>query len=715
MRNHRRRKYIAGEDPAMHDFEAAALIGYLLNLLKHSHQSTQTLAHVIQYLDNNYRLHEQGDEITTILEEWESSRHQDKTDRNRIRADKAAKFRGGLIDLLTRRKQKLDLASISPLENNVRLLAAHLEFEATDSAILGLILRHQTHGGFERFLNDLTDDVMPVPELCAALLGIEVSEFAERMRPGGHLLSTAAVSSTGSGGPHLDCLWIILDPIRYALQRSRGGLEELLANIIGEPCTASLSWGDFEHLDPIREKVIGFLRQAAGDKISGVNILLWGPPGTGKTEFCKTLATRIGMTLYAVGEADEEGNEPSSRERMSYYRLAQNLLRNQKETILLFDEMDDLFEGNSLARFFGAKLTVGSKVFMNRQLERNPVPTFWIVNNPELLDEAFIRRMSLAIQLKVPPANVRERVWKRVLEKNRVEMPDDEMRRMAELNIAPAVIDSAARFTRQVGGDSEDFRFAAQGIILAMRGGRPLQAPSATGDFLPDLTCADLDLNHLTQRLCLAPNRAFSFCLYGPPGTGKSAYLRYLADTLKMPVLMKRASDLLDKYVGESEKLIAEAFQESIDRQAFLIFDEADSLLGDRRFAVRSWEVSQVNEMLTWMERHPLPFACTTNLMDRLDTASLRRFTFKCRFDYLLPRQAELAFEHFFGHPLPQQGRAIQQLTPGDFAVVRRKAEVLGVLNKASELLELLREEVREKETDTTRRVVGFKVAGENQ
>jgi transitional endoplasmic reticulum ATPase len=56
-----------------------------------------------------------------------------------------------------------------------------------------------------------------------------------------------------------------------------------------------------------------------------------------------------------------------------------------------------------------------------------------------------------------------------------------------------------------------------------------------------------------------------------------------------------------------------------------LIFDEADSLLFDRREAVRSWEVSQVNEMLTWMEQHPLPFCCTTKMMEKFDSASLRR------------------------------------------------------------------------------------------
>ena len=94
----------------------------------------------------------------------------------------------------------------------------------------------------------------------------------------------------------------------------------------------------------------------------------------------------------------------------------------------------------------------------------------------------------------------------------------------------------------------------------------------------------------------------------------------------------------------------------------------------DRRGASHSWEVTQVNEMLTWMESHPLPFVCTTNLMDRLDQASLRRFTLKLRFDPLSAAQAFLAFEHFFGISAPQT--LPDGLSPGDFATVKRKRDV---------------------------------------
>ena len=154
----------------------------------------------------------------------------------------------------------------------------------------------------------------------------------------------------------------------------------------------------------------------------------------------------------------------------------------------------------------------------------------------------------------------------------------------------------------------------------------------------------DTDPVYLAEQLAQNAERGFSLCLQGPPGTGKSAFARYLAERLGLEVLHKRASDLLSPWVGETEQQIAATFAEARDARAFLIFDEADSLLADRRSAHRSWEVSQVNEMLTWMESHPLPFACTTNFGEHLDVATLRRFVFKVRLDYLAPPQVEEAF-----------------------------------------------------------------------
>ncbi|MFP5440326.1 MAG: ATP-binding protein, partial [Gammaproteobacteria bacterium] len=210
----------------------------------------------------------------------------------------------------------------------------------------------------------------------------------------------------------------------------------------------------------------------------------------------------------------------------------------------------------------------------------------------------------------------------------------------------------------------------------------------------------------LTSAMLRARDRNFSLCLYGPPGTGKSAYARYLAASLGMEVLVRRASDLLGMFVGQSEHNIAAMFAEAVDRKAFLIVDEADSLLRERGAANHSWEVTQVNEMLTWMEQHPLPYAFTTNLMDGLDRAAMRRFTFKARFDYLLPGQTIHAFRHFLHAEPPAEITRLDRLTPGDFRVVKARAEILEI-SDPQRLLNMLREEVALKR-DGAARAIGF-------
>jgi transitional endoplasmic reticulum ATPase len=196
--------------------------------------------------------------------------------------------------------------------------------------------------------------------------------------------------------------------------------------------------------------------------------------------------------------------------------------------------------------------------------------------------------------------------------------------------------------------------------------------------FDPTLTSADVDLARLADQVVKSRARALSFCLSGPPGAGKSASARHLAERLDLDVLEKRFSDLSSMWLGESEKAIAAAFEEAADLRAFLILDEADSLLRDRLAAQHSWEITQVNEMLTQMERHPYPYACTTNAPELLDAAATRRFLFKVRFLSMTADQIGKAFRRAFGADPPGFVLKLSGLTPADFATVSRKASVLG-------------------------------------
>ena len=213
----------------------------------------------------------------------------------------------------------------------------------------------------------------------------------------------------------------------------------------------------------------------------------------------------------------------------------------------------------------------------------------------------------------------------------------------------------------------------------------------------PSLIHADRDMAALADRMVALGPRRFALCLSGPPGTGKTAFARHIAEQMGIDLLPKRASDLLDKYVGGTEQRIASAFAEAIETQSFLVFDEADSLLMDRRSAQRSWEVSMVNELLSQMERHPLPFACTTNQRAALDPAAARRFLFRAEFRFLDPPRIRRAFDLFFNAKAPAAALALTKLTPSDFANVREQAEVLGFLDDPTRIADALADECHSK------------------
>jgi SpoVK/Ycf46/Vps4 family AAA+-type ATPase len=221
-----------------------------------------------------------------------------------------------------------------------------------------------------------------------------------------------------------------------------------------------------------------------------------------------------------------------------------------------------------------------------------------------------------------------------------------------------------------------------------------------------DLTCANanLDLNNLTTRLLTAKSN-FTLCMYGPPGTGKSEYGRYLAKRLGKKVLFKRASDLQSCWVGMTEKNIANAFQEAAEEEMVLIIDEGDSFLRSREGAQRSWEVTEVNEMLSQMEEHPEPFIITTNMFKELDQAALRRFTFKIGFDFMRPKQAAKLFEMYFKVEPPKAIMKNDLLTPGDFANVLKKTTILDI-KESVEIYEMLEEECELKPQKN--KIIGF-------
>ena len=618
----------------------------------------------------------------------------------------------GIQDTL--RDEHADLKGARPDRpaQRLRRLGKTVGLTPTDVDILELLLRYQSQPVIERMISEifcrsrLSGALNLRGPALSVLLGKSAHTVQSRFGADKPLLRSGLVTIDRDGDPEVARRLHRLATVPATDRRD-------VSHLLLDAAPASeLEWQDFDHVAEDRDHLESVLQGALASGEPGVNILLYGPPGTGKTEFCKVLARRLGVTLYGVGESDEEGDEPSRDERLRELRLAQRLLAGERRSLILFDEMEDLladpFAGLSL---FGRSLgggTRGSKVYLHRLLEEAPAPTLWTMNDARQVNGTVLRRFMFAFELRLPTATVRQRIWSRQLEMNGIAAETNDVRMLAAgFEATPGVAAGVTAAARLAGGDIAGVRRGVNSLSRLLGCDRPPQATPERFDLA--LVHADVDPAVLADRLAASRERRFSLCLQGAPGTGKSALVRYLAERLGLEVVQKRASDLLSKWVGETEQQIADAFAEARAAGAFLVFDEADSLLADRRFAERTWEVSQVNEMLTWMESHPLPFACTTNLADRLDPATLRRFVFKIELDYLSPEQAAIAFRRYFGLAAPAPLAALATLTPGDFAVVRRKAEVLGQLDDPQALTAMLRAECDAKRGGTGG--IGFRAA----
>ena len=464
---------------------------------------------------------------------------------------------------------------------------------------------------------------------------------------------------------------------------------------LGPPIKAKVPWAAFSHLGQDGEAMRDTLAAVIKEKEKGINILLYGPPGTGKTEFARTLCGEVGARLYAIGE-NEIGPQARPRaDRTETLDYALEALSDEPNAAILFDEMEDFRQPQ--------------KHWLNRIVEANPVPIIWTCNSIDfyrMFQSFFIDRILYAIEFRYIPVSSRKTVYADIL--RQAGMPDIETCQLAEelaeknkvtarhvtLATKQAVLmrDHATCATKlKLSETIKRNIFQKEKLRYGVRS--PDMLPIAQYD--PALIHADKDLPTLVERIVALDTRQFSLCLCGPPGTGKTAFARYIAEQIGMDVLSKRASDLLNKYVGGTEQQIASTFAEALEKNAFLIFDEVDSLLMDRQSAQRSWEVSMVNELLSQMERHPLPFACTTNLWDRLDEAAARRFLFRIQFYFLNQSRINRAFELFFNCKAPSLALALTKLTPADFANVRKRAEVLGFIDNPEQIAHALTEECR--------------------
>ena len=627
------------------------------------------------------------------------------------------------------------------VEKNIDALANLLQLNKAERALL-------LYGTLARYQRDLRSllvefKVNNAPEAYAAigdLAGVSAAEVGEALRAGGRLERIGLVENLISEHSITDLadLMKVSEKLPPVLMREYRDRAELMAVFTRPASKSSLKASDFSFVGDDVQVLIQLLRKAQQTQAAGVNVLLYGPPGTGKTELAKVVAREAGLDLFEVEYADRDGNSLSGRDRYRSMQIAQVFLKGAHEAALLFDEVEDVFPPISVdaaglmaraeqqALSAAVSHSVNGKAWVNQLLESNPVPTLWVTNRIEQIDPAFRRRFAYHLELKSPPPGAREQLVRRALDG--VEVSEALVARLTERKgLTPAQIRTAVRFADLAHADDARGGAAFEALIE-----RQLKNADAalgrSGESAPakgrrSVTTYDLGMLNVESRFevpriveALKARGHGALCFYGAPGTGKTALGEYIAEQMGKPLIVRQASDLVSKFVGETEQNMAAMFKEASEEKAVLLLDEADSFLLDRRGAQRSYEVTEVNEMLQQMERHDGVFICTTNLLDRIDQAALRRFTFKIRFKPLTAEQREHMFvtEALDGQAdaLTDDARRrlarLEQLCPGDFAAVKRQVDILASRLTPEEFLEQLESEHRIKPEVREQRSMGF-------
>lgn len=598
-----------------------------------------------------------------------------------------------------------------PLVRNLNLLAELLGLSEAEQAVLCFAVFLRGDHTFRQAIaqNSQSTSTPFLHKVLARLTGLPQDDIRAALSPTSTLLATGLVELAAHSFDLEDKLDVGKD-LPNILFAPHADAEALMARFIKRSPRRTLSLAHFPHLERDTAAAVGLLRAVLNNRIPGANLLLYGPPGVGKTEYAAVLAEAVGADLYEVDYADEDGDPIRGERRLRAFNLGQRLLARRDNALLLFDEVEDVFENNPLARLFGGRSNgaTAGKAWINRTLENNPVPALWLTNDAESMDGAYLRRFDYAIRFSPPPPSVRLEIARHHLDAWAGE--DDWLARIAAReHLTPAQLERAAKLARHAGcGDRDaDRALVLQALdrsaALLGQNRAPARNSVPTGYDLRFLN-VDQDVPKLIAALQRRPHGVF--CFHGPAGTGKSELARHLADQLEKPLLVKRASELLGRYVGQTEQQIAAMFDEARQRDAVLVLDEADSFLRDRRGAHHSWEVTQVNELLTQMEAFDGMFIATTNLLETLDAASLRRFPWKIRFDYLKPGQRWGLFAQEFvrlGGALAEAEAwkaavgGLARLTPGDVAAVVRQYELWEETPSAGEFYDRLRAEVAAK------------------
>lgn len=156
-----------------------------------------------------------------------------------------------------------------------------------------------------------------------------------------------------------------------------------------------------------------------------------------------------------------------------------------------------------------------------------------------------------------------------------------------------------------------------------------------------------------------AYGKAVSVLLSGPPGTGKTMTARVLADMLNLPLYRVNLSQLVDKYIGETEKHLEEIFANAERSNLILFFDEADAVFSKRSEITDAKDKhanTEISYILQRMESYDGIVLLSTNYIGNIDIAFMRRMQYILYFHLPDEKERLLLWERSIPKESPAEG-----------------------------------------------------------
>ncbi|NER38954.1 MAG: ATP-binding protein [Oscillatoria sp. SIO1A7] len=155
----------------------------------------------------------------------------------------------------------------------------------------------------------------------------------------------------------------------------------------------------------------------------------------------------------------------------------------------------------------------------------------------------------------------------------------------------------------------------------------------------------------------LSLGKGLNVLFYGSPGTGKTMAAEVIASELQLDLYKIDLSQIVSKYIGETEKNLNRIFEAAANSNAILFFDEADALFGKRtevKDAHDRYANIEVGYLLQKMEEYEGLAILTTNIRSNIDDAFVRRLQFMVEFPLPSQKQRQLIWEKVWPEATPR-------------------------------------------------------------